>query len=268
MSFENLQGQTERGIHDQELREEQIQRRALWLAGLFEAGGGMSITTHTFKDTPKRRAYTSTYPVISFTDNDEQRVRTLQELFGGIVSKTHWQPNSWKWAIQWRKAQVLANQLHPYTPSRHEFMSVMQQWDGMTLEERLQTAAELKEEPRFIKRTVPSVSAYEGLIKHPEFVAGTIDSRGSIYVGKKTRRVLPVKEYPVISTTTFNTSLLQALWQAYGGKMDLYRSERTGENMYWTIARDPARKLYAWIQPYLVLRAQLAADIFGSTTGN
>src|SRR5947207_521936 len=100
-----LEGQPEHPKEQQEQREQEIYKQAMWLGGLFEAGGSMTYIIH--KNIKRQGLYVYARPIITFADNDEERVIKLKQ-FGGYTHKDK-RGSSWEWILKDHLAITLAN---------------------------------------------------------------------------------------------------------------------------------------------------------------
>lgn len=241
MKRERSTQQNEALRKQQENIEMEIDSRAIYLGGVFEAGGSMHFIINKFQQ--EGRSYIYAHPQISFGDNNEERLRRFQSKFGGVVHN-HSDKDSWQWTLARDKAIFLANAVQKYTPSHKEFIAATQTWNAYSSEEKLATAEESKREPHVRRRdVVQDPSTYIFLAKEPKFVAGVIDSRGSMFSN-------------TINVISFNLALLKALKDAHGGAVNLKTNQ-------WIIHSDDARKLYDFVKSELLLRAEMAASFFG-----
>ena len=175
--------------------------------GYFEAGGSLGFSTHRFSK--KGKTYIYAYPFIQTTDQDHSVALTFKEMFGGTASShIH---DSLQWRADRMRAYVIASAFTTFAPSRREFMDALSSWINADAEERIQIAEQIKGRDRV--GTVTE-SIYDPLVIKPEFLAGAIDSRGTILSQQNSEKK---QRYARLNVNSSNRPLLDRMRQYYGG---------------------------------------------------
>lgn len=144
--------------------------------------------------------------VIQYSDNDEEKIRSMQKMFGGS-SKKHPTEESWKWHVGGRIADNLLSQMRPYAPMRShqiDIHNLIYEVKDLNYRECLVDAFNhYARSPQ----SYPSPEEYAGLIEDPDFLRGVYAGRGADYTFEQDS---PIRFW------TQNISLLAALGQPYG----------------------------------------------------
>jgi hypothetical protein len=247
-------------------QERALAQHALWLAGLFEAGGSMGYSI--YRGPGAQQHASNARASIGFQDREEERIRPLLRFGGTLQRAGETASSAWQWKLSGRQAIRLATAIAPSTPSRRPFMQIALRWEAMTIDERVQAieAFQADWQGRWKHQLAdPSAFDYTCLVQQPAFVAGVIDHRGSLLVDFTQERPQPLP-IPVLVVSTPNRSLLAALQQQYGGRIAISRCQASGENVHWSLKGTPARHLYELIKPELLLRTYQAEQVFAQAS--
>lgn len=188
-------------------RGETDKQKIVWLAGMFEAGGAMYFSVGNQQ--VGTRVLTYTYPVLCYSDTNEDKMRLLVAEFGGFYRRNKTSENfSWYLkAIQ--KTVPLIYSLDGKSPSRRNFIEATKNWaEANSREERELAMLNFRD---LENQNLTEKSDYEHLIPDPAFVAGVVCSRGGIYYGEGKDRVQQLR---VEST---NLGLMEGLKERFGG---------------------------------------------------
>lgn len=155
---------------------------AKYLAGIFEIAGGISIRPERKKDRPK---YLNVRAKAYFNDNNEEKILSLEEKFGGMtipLVKEH----SWRWLAQGKNASNILRKLRPYAPYRRPQIDLFGEVcnDTTPITRKLEIADGFSGYIHDLK-DYPNPSSYKELLADPNFLAGIYDGRGASYPGWK-----------------------------------------------------------------------------------
>lgn len=231
-----------------------------WLGAGLEVGGAIFFDISDVKSGEKTLTYA--YPLVTIGHNDIKKAKILQDAFGGFVTKRS-DKNSWYWTIKGANAAKLLSDLKPSTPSRQEVIEVMESWSQAgSREERLGIAHEFQ--PEQMKKPV-TPERYEKLLEDPNFVAGVIENRGSVYQHERyfaDKGVGNVTSGLEIHST--NKELLLAFSRKFGGKLYVVKSAGEVQNIkgdqvtlqndsvVLKLGQDDMSKIIPIVQPYLL----------------
>lgn len=233
-----------------------------WLGGIFEACGAMYFEIR--EQTRWGRTHVYAYPFIKLSDNDELRVQKFQNLVGGKIDRSR--NNTHQWWMIGEKAVALAQEMAPFSPSRHEIIMAFENWYHAEIEERIEIAREISESETDNNLTKDD---YRLLVSSPPFLAGVLDARASFYMNE-TFNVGSDKSYgwvyPRMHVNTTNVPLVEALQERYGGNIEVatHRGETRRilgqifpvrhDSVRWNIGHETYNEITAMAGPYIQLR--------------
>lgn len=240
----------------EEQRERIIQQNAVWLGGIFEIGGTISLTTH--KNNGKDKPSTFVQTQISLNDDNLDGLEKLKAIVGGNVYAAT--QDSWQWRIQGKKAYPIIQAIKPYVPSRQETIAGIELLQEADMSQRGEIAAELRGLNRF-SLVVPD--DYADLCEDPVFLAGLLDSRGTIKQRLKGRSL-----ETELRVQSQNTALLEACQELLGGTLAIIEAGQirmTRGQEYtvnrpdgvWKIYGSNAARILERVEPLSILRQEL-----------
>jgi hypothetical protein len=177
-----------------------------WAGGFFDTGG-----TFYFDRQFKRNGTPNVIPVISYRDDSDERVATLQDILRGSVNE-----QSQKWSVRNTEAVSLARKIQEFAPARQFHIDIFSDILEVPHSERLEIANRQREAPRFLD---VAPDAYQDLVSNPKFLAGVYDSHGSLQFNEDGD--------PLINISTQNRALLDAVQNQYGGSVITEVKKRT-----------------------------------------
>lgn len=224
-----------------------------WFAGALEAGGGLYLTIR--KTRKRHNVYTYSCPEVAFHEPKEEFVDALQAEYGGYKMR---HGNSWSWRKAGYEVAELMAEAGPYVVSRTEMVTALENWLQADTSERVQIAEQMKGYDRFGDG---SVEDYAELVRHPEFVAGVIDNRGSITNVNNQENGEP----SLLAITTQNKPLLEAIKRQFNlgrqvrvvseaGRITKFAGQEvTIKKTSWGLrfSEGSAKKVEEFTQPYL-----------------
>ena len=182
--------------------------QAKFLAGIFEVGGGINMTTNpNYGRNGHRTDSVTPKGLIYYNDSDEAKIDFLQNIFGG-TTRRHPKENSWRWTVYGYAADALLAQIKPYAPHRREAIEAFNKAyePERDLDERLCIGEHLKAFTHAPK-SYPDIEEYDGLKDDPYFLAGTLFGRGIDYSFKQDSPLRFWSQNPVV---------LAAIGEPYG----------------------------------------------------
>lgn len=184
-----------------------------WLAAIFEVAS--SIDFHTIRPMQKSGIRTYSYPLLTITDSDPDKMQKFQGIVGGRVY-VNIKRGSNQWYIMGQPAVDIAIDMAPHAPSRTKIIEAFVNWENAgSMEEKVEIAQEMKSH----NRTDVKEEDYENLVRDPDFLAGVIDSRGSIFMSEhiSPRGTSYGWVNPQLDINSTNIALLKALRNEYDG---------------------------------------------------
>lgn len=189
--------------------------KALYLAGILEAGVGISLNVVYTSRVLKSGITSVTSSVTSalyFSDQNRRTTLGLQGMFGGHFEDFASKKDSSRWMIS-KKYEILdlLRTIYPFAPSRQAEIGIFEKFaTAENSKEESDAVAQLKQVQAQQKPHL-ALGAYRRLVAQPAFIAGTFDSRGHLYPATERQRY----DYVVIDTK--NKSLAEAICVQYGG---------------------------------------------------
>ncbi len=201
-----------------------------WLAGIFEVGGAIYFEIRSTRK--ESGVYTYSYPFLKLTDKDPNKMQRFQRIVGGRVNVNK-RTGSSNWYIMGKSAVDLTTNMSSHAPSRRAIIEAFENWEVADKVERIGIAQEMMTHNRI---DIVEQGDYEDLVRDPDFLAGVIDSRGSIYMCELVnasknplRRGLYGWVFPKLNIHSTNIFLLEALKNEYGGYVGV--AYRRGEEV-------------------------------------
>ncbi len=184
---------------------------AKFLAGIFEMGGSMSMssrkqTKYTAEGKPHEIKWVGS--IIQYQESSEEKVSALVNKYGGTKHK-HGSENSWLWTARGPLARHLLNAIEPYAPNRKEEIKAFQALYKSQFYEEKENIAKALSRYNHTAKSYPDISAYKELVKDSAFIAGVFHARANLY------------DYtnPLLILLSENVTLISALQNTYGGSL-------------------------------------------------
>lgn len=231
-----------------------------WLGAGLEVGGGIFFDVSNVKSGGK--IYTYSYPLVTIGNSDPNKAHLLKDTFGGYVVKRS-DKNSWYWTLKGAKVVDLLSDAKTSAPSRRDIINAMESWAEVgSREEKLEIAREFQADQI---RTPVLEEHYDMLLEDPNFIAGVIENRGSVY---QYERYFPTKGVGNVSSgleiQSVNKELLAAFNRKFGGKLYIVKNEgqvKSIKGEQFTLQNDSVvlkigekemKRIMHLVQPYLL----------------
>lgn len=225
-----------------------VESKGEWFGGLFEVGG--SIYFETLDQIKGNKRYTYTYPSLSISDSNPNKISALKKIFGGSANPDK-RERSFVWRARSNLTTKIVNAMIPFAPYRKDIIDLVRLWQTVNLKERVELVELFKEEE--LSSSFPHQEVYKKLVTKLGFIAGIVDSRGEMENNSR------------LKVNTTNHPLLEALKSNYGGNIELMLQAgstltingRTiiinSDAFRWTLGIGKTRELLPLIRSHLIL---------------
>jgi hypothetical protein len=216
-----------------------------FMAGLLETGGHMGLHVSNehgpVRSDGSRKSITRVRPIISYFDTRPEKMKILQEFFGGSINTEKRVQRSLNWQVRDSAAYDLANLIEPWVVSKRDIVSSFRNCENSySNEERIDIARVSKT----LERYSASAADYLVALEDPAFLAGVFESKGAFMYSPSGGEQ--------IRLTSSNKPLLEAVKVNNGGgnvldiKVDDYQ-------YYWLdLAVQDASRFVGKIEPYMI----------------
>lgn len=224
-------------------KEQFLRTKALYLAGIFEAGGGISLSVGTFSTKDGSGHNHSARAAIYFNDENSEAIKSIAGMFGGSASPIKEDRPKNRWVVSdTEKILPILEQIYPYALSRRKEIKIFQNCMGANPDGgKLRFAEDFVRYVRQEKQ-YPDKEAYGKLLDEPAFLAGVYDARGHFYPTPSS------DTFSCVQIGSLNRPLILAMREKFGGSTVTIAEKKEHERL--TLTRVDGYRFLHKIGPY------------------